>query len=97
MEPVEIWLSVGFVGQFLFASRFIVQWLASEREKRSIIPTAFWYLSLCGGVTLLSYAIYREDPVFIVGQSFGLLVYLRNLYFVTRDRRSQGSAGVGRA
>ena len=93
MEPEKIWLSIGFIGQFLFASRFIVQWVVSEREKRSIIPTAFWYFSLSGGVTLLSYAIYIGDPVFIVGQSFGLMVYLRNLYFLSRERRSQAAGG----
>lgn len=91
MEPTEIWLSIGFAGQFLFGSRFLVQWVVSERQKRSVIPTAFWYLSLSGGVTLLSYAIYREDPVFIVGQAFGLMVYLRNIYFLSRERRSQAA------
>lgn len=91
MEPAEIWLSIGFAGQFLFGSRFLVQWVVSERQKRSVIPTAFWYLSLSGGVTLLSYAIYREDPVFIVGQAFGLMVYLRNIYFLSRERRSQAA------
>ncbi len=93
MEPEKIWLTIGFAGQFLFASRFVVQWIVSEREKRSIIPTAFWYFSLSGGVTLLSYAIYIGDPVFIVGQSFGLMVYLRNLYFLSRERRSQAAGG----
>lgn len=80
----SLWLAVGFLGQALFSARFIVQWLVSERVKRSIIPVAFWYFSLTGGVVLLSYAIYRADPVFIVGQAAGLLIYLRNLFFIRR-------------
>ena len=73
---------VGFVGQICFSCRFIVQWIASEREKKSIIPKSFWYLSVLGGSTLLVYAILKKDPVFIMGQSTGLFVYFRNLYFV---------------
>lgn len=80
------WLIVGFLGQALFSLRFLVQWLASERRRRSVVPTAFWVFSLCGGITLLSYAIYRRDPVFIVGQAGGLLIYSRNLYFIYRER-----------
>ncbi|MGD2112170.1 MAG: lipid-A-disaccharide synthase N-terminal domain-containing protein [Gammaproteobacteria bacterium] len=80
------WLIIGFLGQALFSMRFLVQWVASERQRRSIVPTAFWIFSLCGGITLLSYAIYRQDPVFIVGQAGGLLIYSRNLYFIYRDR-----------
>lgn len=88
-----LWLSVGFIGQALFSARFIVQWLASEREKRSVIPTVFWWFSLGGGITLLIYAIHRRDPVFIVGQGAGLIVYLRNLYFVRREaRQAAGTA-----
>ncbi|MFQ5755002.1 MAG: lipid-A-disaccharide synthase N-terminal domain-containing protein [Acidiferrobacterales bacterium] len=82
MENNIIWLSIGFVGQALFSMRFLVQWLYSERQKRSIIPIAFWYFSVAGGVTLLSYAIYRQDPVFILGQATGILIYSRNLYFI---------------
>ncbi|MEZ5919189.1 MAG: lipid-A-disaccharide synthase N-terminal domain-containing protein [Alphaproteobacteria bacterium] len=78
----QIWLCVGFLGQGLFFMRFFVQWLASEKQKKSVIPKAFWYFSLAGGVTLLSYAIYRQDPVFIIGQGTGLFIYLRNLYFI---------------
>jgi len=85
------WLAIGFLGQALFSARFIVQWLSSERVKKSVIPTAFWYFSLAGGATLLAYAIHREDPVFIVGQAAGLFIYLRNLQFLLRDRR-QGAA-----
>jgi lipid-A-disaccharide synthase-like uncharacterized protein len=82
-----IWIIIGFVGQALFSARFIVQWLASERVKRSIIPTAFWYFSLAGGVTLLAYAIHKQDPVFIAGQGLGLIVYLRNLYLIRSGRQ----------
>lgn len=81
-----IWLVIGFLGQALFSARFIVQWLKSEREKKSVFPVAFWYLSILGGATLLIYAIYRQDPVFIVGQLSGLLIYFRNLYFVLNER-----------
>lgn len=80
------WLAIGFIGQALFSMRFLVQWLASERQRRSVVPAAFWVFSLCGGMTLLSYAIHRQDPVFIVGQAGGLLIYSRNLYFIVRER-----------
>ncbi len=83
-----LWIIVGFAGQALFSARFLVQWIASERHKRSIIPVAFWYFSICGGGTLLAYAIYRGDPVFIAGQAGGLLIYFRNLYFVFREHRA---------
>jgi lipid-A-disaccharide synthase-like uncharacterized protein len=81
-----MWLAFGFLGQAMFSMRFIVQWIASERQKKSVIPTAFWYLSIAGGLTLLVYAIHRRDPVFIVGQATGLFVYLRNVHFVRRER-----------
>jgi lipid-A-disaccharide synthase-like uncharacterized protein len=87
LEPKSIWLAVGFVGQALFTMRFLVQWLQSERMRRSVVPEAFWYFSLLGGATLLAYAIHRKDPVFIVGQAAGLLIYLRNLYFILRTRK----------
>ena len=80
----HLWLTIGLVGQGLFFMRFFVQWIASEKAKQSIIPTAFWYFSLAGGLTLLAYAIYRQDPVFIIGQSTGLFIYLRNLYFIIK-------------
>jgi lipid-A-disaccharide synthase-like uncharacterized protein len=82
-----VWIVIGFVGQALFSMRFIVQWIASERLKRSIIPQAFWYFSLAGGVTLLAYAIHKQDPVFIAGQGLGLVVYLRNLYLIRSGRQ----------
>ena len=86
-----VWIIIGFVGQALFSMRFVVQWIASERMKRSIIPQAFWYFSLAGGVTLLAYAIHKQDPVFIAGQGLGLAVYLRNLYLI-RSGRQQADA-----
>jgi lipid-A-disaccharide synthase-like uncharacterized protein len=81
------WIAIGFLGQALFSARFIVQWIASERAKRSLIPQAFWYFSLLGGLTLLSYAIHKRDPVFIVGQAAGLFVYLRNLWLLKTGRQ----------
>jgi lipid-A-disaccharide synthase-like uncharacterized protein len=81
------WVLVGVVAQLFFTARFVVQWLASERAGRSVIPVAFWILSLVGGVMLLIYAIYRKDPVFIAGQTFGVFVYIRNLQLVLRSYR----------
>lgn len=86
MKTETVWLIVGFAGQLMFTSRFLVQWLQSERQKRSVIPVAFWYFSIAGGVTLLAYAIHRADPVFIVGQLAGVLIYGRNLYFIRKER-----------
>jgi lipid-A-disaccharide synthase-like uncharacterized protein len=83
-----IWLTVGFGGQAIFSMRFIVQWLHSERQKRSVIPLAFWYLSIFGAITLLAYAIHKRDPVFIAGQAFGILVYSRNLYFIYKEKQA---------
>lgn len=81
------WLAIGFLGQALFSARFIVQWLRSEKLKKSVIPQAFWYFSVAGGCTLLAYAVHRRDPVFVLGQAAGLLIYVRNLQFLWRDRR----------
>jgi lipid-A-disaccharide synthase-like uncharacterized protein len=81
------WVLLGYVGQSLFAMRFIVQWVASERVGRSVIPVAFWFFSIGGGLLLFVYSLYIRDPVFIIGQGLGLFVYLRNLYFVFRERR----------
>lgn len=86
MDSNTVWLIVGFVGQALFSARFLVQWLASERKKESVIPVMFWYFSILGGSTLLVYSIHKEDPVFIVGQAAGLLIYARNLYFILRKK-----------
>ena len=89
LSAVEwIWLIIGFTGQGLFSARFIVQWLYSERHRRSVIPVAFWYFSIAGGLTLLAYAIYRQDPVFILGQATGVFIYGRNLYFIAHERRA---------
>ncbi|RUL81237.1 lipid-A-disaccharide synthase N-terminal domain-containing protein [Tautonia sociabilis] len=82
------WLGVGFLGQLAFTSRFLVQWLASERRRDSVVPTAFWWFSLAGGLTLLTYALFRlKDPVIIVGQGAGVLIYTRNLYLISQARR----------
>jgi lipid-A-disaccharide synthase-like uncharacterized protein len=89
MSNEYLWLAIGLVGQGIFSARFIVQWLVSEREKKSIIPVAFWYLSLLGGVTLLVYSIYKQDPVFILGQSTGVFIYGRNLYLIQRERAAR--------
>ena len=83
----KLWLAIGIAGQLLFTARFVVQWIASEREKRSVIPIAFWYLSLVGSLILLSYAIYRRDPVFILGFSLNSLIYIRNLWLIYRPGR----------
>jgi len=85
----HVWLLVGFLGQALFASRFIIQWFKSELVGRSVIPLSFWYFSLGGGVVLLAYAIYRLDPVFIAGQATGLIVYSRNLFLINREKRGE--------
>ncbi|MFC3527960.1 lipid-A-disaccharide synthase N-terminal domain-containing protein [Paracoccus mangrovi] len=82
-----IWLAVGFIGQLLFTSRFLVQWIASERAHRSVVPLAFWWFSIAGGATLLAYALWRRDPVFAVGQASGLVIYARNLMLIGRHRR----------
>ncbi|RMH02646.1 MAG: lipid A biosynthesis protein [Nitrospirae bacterium] len=88
LTPGEaLWIGIGFLGQGLFFSRWIVQWIASERRAESQMPLAFWYMSLAGGIIVLSYAIYRKDPVFIAGQSVGAFVYLRNLMLIYRTRR----------
>lgn len=80
------WVLFGFFGQFVFAMRFIIQWIVSEKKKESIVPLSFWYLSLCGGVILLIYAIYKNDPVFMLGQATGLIVYARNLMLITKKK-----------
>lgn len=86
LTPETLWLAVGYGGQALFASRFLVQWIATERRQQSVVPVVFWYLSLGGGLLLLSYAIWIREPVFMVGQSGGILVYSRNLWYVHRQR-----------
>lgn len=88
VAQLDWWIALGFVAQLLFTARFLVQWLESERQNRMVIPIAFWFLSIGGGLLLLIYAIQRRDPVFIAGQAFGVFVYARNLYFELRDRRA---------
>ena len=88
---LDWWVILGLVAQGLFTMRFVVQWIASERVGRSVIPLAFWWFSVGGGLLLLVYALYRKDAVFILGQAFGVFVYLRNLYFVLRERRQKAS------
>ena len=87
----SIWMGLGFLGQAAFSGRFLVQWVASERAGRSLVPTAFWYLSLLGSALLLAYAIHQRDPVFILGQSAGILIYFRNLRLVHRAELSHAS------
>ena len=82
-----IWVSLGLLGQLCFFLRFFIQWIASEKKKKSTIPIAFWFFSIAGGIILLIYSIYRKDPVFILGQSMGILIYSRNLYFIYRKKK----------
>ena len=88
-NPEQIMIVVGFGGQSLFASRFIIQWLKSEGAKKSVIPVAFWYFSIGGGGVLLLYAIWRQDPVIMCGQGLGLFIYARNLYFIIRSAKEE--------
>ncbi|MCK5083922.1 MAG: lipid-A-disaccharide synthase N-terminal domain-containing protein [Candidatus Omnitrophica bacterium] len=83
-----MWLIIGFTGQLLFGLRFLIQWICSEIKQESHIPIIFWYFSISGGAILLIYAIQRKDPVFIVGQSTGLLVYLRNLRLIYKKEKN---------
>ena len=81
------WVAFGLFGQLMFTGRFLVQWIASERARKSVMPVVFWYFSLAGGVILLAYAIYRVDPVFILGQALGVFIYARNLWLIKREHR----------
>lgn len=85
------WLILGFTAQALFSARFIVQWVASEKAKKSVMPVMFWYLSIGGSMLLLLYAVYRRDPVFILGQSAGIIVYSRNLYFIHAEKKKDAA------
>ncbi len=80
-----MWLIIGFTGQLFFSMRFLIQWWQSERQQKSVIPIEFWYFSILGATTLLVYAFYRADPVFILGQSTGLFIYLRNLHLIKKS------------
>lgn len=88
----DAWAVLGFLAQAMFSARFLVQWIASERARRSIIPVAFWWLSIAGGTLLFVYALYRKDPVFILGQGGGLLIYVRNIVFVLREQRQEAAS-----
>ena len=94
MSTEQVWLSIGFLGQAFFSMRFIVQWLASERRKESVIPIAFWFFSVGGGMTLFAYALHRQDPVFMIGEATGTLIYLRNLYLIWRKYRLVADANA---
>lgn len=88
MSKEHIWLAIGFFGQALFTGRFLVQWITSELKRESTVPLAFWWFSISGGLVLLCYAIYRQDPVFILGQAFGMVVYTRNLLLIRNKSRT---------
>lgn len=85
----KVWLAIGFIGQIIFGSRFLIQWICSEKTGKSHIPTIFWYLSIIGSVFLLSYAIYQKDPVFIMGQVMGSVIYIRNLFLIESGKDKQ--------
>lgn len=89
-----VWIGVGLVAQLMFSMRFLIQWIATERARASIIPETFWYFSFGGGILLLAYAIYRLDPVFILGQATGLIIYSRNIYFIWLGKRLPDTARV---
>lgn len=89
MSENVVWFGIGFLGQAFFFSRFLVQWISSERAGRSVVPMSFWYLSLGGGIVLFVYAVHLGDPVFIIGQSTGAIIYLRNLYLRQREAAAQ--------
>ena len=90
-KPEQLMLIIGFAGQGLFAMRFIIQWLKSEGEGRSVIPLAFWYFSIGGGLVLFLYALWRQDPVIICGQGLGLFIYLRNLFLIFKEQRGDNA------
>lgn len=87
------WVVFGLGGQLMFSARFIIQWLASERAGRSVVPIAFWYFSIGGGLILFAYAVYRADPVFILGQSLGLFIYTRNLWLIHSEKKHDATTG----
>ena len=86
-----VWIAVGLLAQIMFSMRFLIQWIATERARSSTIPETFWYFSFFGGLLLLAYAIYRSDPVFILGQATGLAIYARNIHFIWLGRRAPRS------
>ena len=92
MSTEQFWLSIGLGAQAFFSMRFVVQWIISERRKASVVPLAFWLFSVCGGLMLLTYAIHRRDPVFVIGELVTTSIYLRNLQLLRRARRQRASA-----
>ena len=88
------WLVVGFAGQALFGMRFIIQWIISEKRGESVIPLPFWYLSISGSLILLTYAIHKQDPVFILGQSLGSIIYIRNLILISRKKKKLSNGAI---
>ena len=86
MTTEHVWIGIGFLGQAFFSARFLVQWIASERRKQSVVPTQFWYFSVGGGLVLFGYALYRGDPVFIIGQGMGTFIYVRNLMLIAKEK-----------
>jgi lipid-A-disaccharide synthase-like uncharacterized protein len=92
MDEDDWWLLVGLGGQALFMGRFVLQWLSSERQRRSVIPVSFWYLSILGALVLLAYAVHRRDPVFVAGQGLGVAIYLRNLFLVRAEQEQTRQA-----
>ena len=95
IEQFNAWILLGFIAQALFTMRFLVQWIASERARRSVIPVAFWFFSIGGGALLLIYAIHRQDPVFIAGQAAGLFIYIRNLWLIANEKKAAPIQPVG--
>ena len=87
-----MWIAFGLTGQFLFTARFVVQWLKSEQQRKCVIPQLFWYLSIGGGIVLLTYAIHKRDPVFMIGQASGLFIYLRNLQLIHKENKQNLAA-----
>ena len=88
IQQFNAWILLGFIAQAFFTMRFLVQWIASEKAKRSVVPVAFWFFSLGGGALLFIYAIKRQDPVFIAGQGLGLIIYVRNLWLIANEKRA---------
>ncbi|TFF25556.1 hypothetical protein E3C22_09440 [Jiella endophytica] len=89
IEQFDLWIVLGFFAQAMFTARFLIQWIASERARRSVVPVAFWTFSLAGGALLLVYALHRRDPVFIIGQGAGLFIYTRNLILIAGEKKRE--------
>lgn len=95
VERFDFWLAFGIAAQLLFTARFLVQWYASERAGKSVIPLAFWFFSLAGGLMTLVYGVVRREPIIIIGQSLAIVIYLRNLVLIFRERRKGGTGERG--